>query len=220
MSRRRYFTPLPTPSQSSEEISMGRIVLVAVVLTVFYSVLAGRLWLLQIVRGDDYRDKALLNRSQRVQTTAPRGIIVDRKGQPLVTNATQFAVYLHPDEVFSLAALLKIVDPPKIETPEKVEKIKSLKPKKPRLPTPKEREATRKVQEYLDRVADLVEIPRSELNEKIRTRRGGKNDLIPIRENIDRRLMARLYERQDDLPGISVQVIPIQSPPRYFLSRG
>ena len=214
MSRRRYFTPLPTPSQPSEEISMGRIVLVAVVLTVFYSVLAGRLWLLQIVRGDDYRDKALLNRSQRVQTTAPRGIIVDRKGQPLVTNATQFAVYLHPDEVFSLTALLKIVDPPKAETSEKVERIKSLKPKKPRLPTPKEREATRKVQEYLDRVADLVEIPRPELNEKMRTKRGGKNVLIPIRENIDRRLMARLYERQDDLPGISVQVIPIRSYPR------
>ncbi|WP_395142015.1 penicillin-binding protein 2 [Armatimonas sp.] len=208
MSRRHYFTPLPTPTQPSEEISMGRILLVAVILTVFYSVLAGRLWLLQIVRGDDYRDKALLNRSQRVQTTAPRGIILDRKGQPLVTNATQFAVYLHPDEVFSLAALLKIVDP------EKIDKTKPLKPKKPRLPTPKEREAIRKVQEYLDRVADLVEIPRLELNEKIRTKRGGKNDLIPIRENIDRRLMARLYERQDDLPGISVQIIPIRSYPR------
>lgn len=210
MSRRRYFTPLPAPALPTEEISLVRIVLAGGVIALLFALLAGRLWLLQIVRGDEYRDKALLNRSRKVQTSAPRGIIVDSKGQILVTNSTQFAVYLHPEEVFSLTALLKIVDPVK---PDKDDGKKPTKLKKIQKPTPKEKEATRRVQGYLDRVADLVDVPRLELDDTIRRKRGGTNDPIPIRENIDRRLMARLYERQDDLPGISVEIVPIRSYP-------
>lgn len=68
-------------------------------LIIFGGLLFGRLFWLQIVKGDYYSSKALDNsvRVQRIE--ANRGIIYDRTGRPLVRNAANFILYLVPSEL-------------------------------------------------------------------------------------------------------------------------
>src|SRR5512139_3128248 len=55
-----------------------------------------RLWDLQVVRGSEYRNRAANNRLREEALPAPRGIIYDRNGQPLVVNAPNFEVQIIP----------------------------------------------------------------------------------------------------------------------------
>jgi penicillin-binding protein 2 len=55
-----------------------------------------RLWDLQIVHGAEFRNRAVNNRLREDSISAPRGIIYDRTGQPLVVNAPNFAVQIVP----------------------------------------------------------------------------------------------------------------------------
>ncbi len=55
-----------------------------------------RLWDLQIVRGAEYRNQAATNRLREEALSAPRGIIYDRTGRPLVVNAPDFEVQIVP----------------------------------------------------------------------------------------------------------------------------
>jgi penicillin-binding protein 2 len=55
-----------------------------------------RLWDLQIVRGAEYTNRAVNNRLREEAIDAPRGIIYDRHGQPLVVNAPNFEVQIIP----------------------------------------------------------------------------------------------------------------------------
>jgi penicillin-binding protein 2 len=55
-----------------------------------------RLWDLQIVRGAEYSNRAVNNRLRAEALAAPRGIIYDRTGQPLVVNAPNFEVQIIP----------------------------------------------------------------------------------------------------------------------------
>lgn len=53
-----------------------------------------RLWYLQILRGDYFREQSENNRLSTVYVPAPRGIIFDRKGKPLVANRPAFNIEL------------------------------------------------------------------------------------------------------------------------------
>ena len=237
MSRHRYFTPPQTQPRAAEDISIVRIIGMGGVLLSLFSVLVGRLWLLQMVRGEEHRDKALSNRSRAVRTTAPRGVIKDSKGRTLVDNTTKRVVFLHPDEVGGVERLLRIVDPARLIPPPKEKPAGSKKPLASPAPTPapvpltkaealreldkkrspkklaKLQEQDKQASAYLDLLAKRIEVPREELEKTIRGKISGANDPIPIREGIDQALMARIYELQDNLPGVSVEVVPMRSYP-------
>lgn len=55
-----------------------------------------RLWDVQIVRGEDYRTRADNNRLRLESVAAPRGIIYDRTGEPMVRNAPNFQIQIIP----------------------------------------------------------------------------------------------------------------------------
>ncbi len=55
-----------------------------------------RLWDLQIVHGAEYRNRATNNRLREDTIDAPRGVIYDRTGKPLVYNAPNFEVQIIP----------------------------------------------------------------------------------------------------------------------------
>ncbi len=59
-------------------------------------VLAGRMWYLQIVRGDDFARLADGNRLRRIQITPSRGIIYDRSGVELIRSRPAFSVSIVP----------------------------------------------------------------------------------------------------------------------------
>ena len=70
-----------------------------------------RLWQLQIIQGTDLRKASEGNRLRIIDLYAPRGIIYDRNGIPLVKNVPSFSVSLtpgmaNPADITRIAALL------------------------------------------------------------------------------------------------------------------
>ncbi len=96
-----------------------RIIVFAIVLLAVFFLYLGRLFALQIIRGPDLLAQAEDNRTQTINTAAPRGVIYDRLGNVLARNIASYNVVLTaadlPDdeaeiqEVFrSLSTLLAI----------------------------------------------------------------------------------------------------------------
>ncbi len=79
--------------------SARRFVGLGMVIAVLFASLAARLYDLQITNGAHYRELAEQNRVVRLPVAAERGIILDRNGRALVTNAPGFAVSVLPVDV-------------------------------------------------------------------------------------------------------------------------
>jgi penicillin-binding protein 2 len=99
--------------------SAERVLLAAYVIATLFLVLVIRLWQLQILQGKEFRKLSEENRLRIIKVAAPRGIIFDRNGTPLVRNTPYFSVSLNPQnfddtDVKALAALLR-VDPAQLE---------------------------------------------------------------------------------------------------------
>jgi penicillin-binding protein 2 len=63
---------------------------------VLFAVLFLRLWLLQVLDGEQYLAEAKNNRTRSFRTSAPRGEILDRNGNLLVANRTSLALQVNP----------------------------------------------------------------------------------------------------------------------------
>jgi penicillin-binding protein 2 len=63
-----------------------------------FSVITVRLWYLQILMGDFFREKSENNRLQTVYVQPPRGLIKDRKGNTIVTNRASFNIEFTVEE--------------------------------------------------------------------------------------------------------------------------
>lgn len=90
-----------------------RIDIAMAVIIVCAALLLTRLWYLQIYRGDEYAKLSEINRIRIQEIAAPRGNILDRTGQPIITNRPRFNVIWNredapnPDEVIKdLAKIL------------------------------------------------------------------------------------------------------------------
>jgi penicillin-binding protein 2 len=97
------------------KIEFGFFVIIAVFL-----IICLRLVQLQVFEGDKYRKLSEGNRLKIVSTPAPRGIIYDRNGVPLVKNIPLYSVYMLYDpaksaDLAELAALVKM-DRQELET--------------------------------------------------------------------------------------------------------
>src|SRR6266496_5555794 len=63
------------------------------------SVLAVRLYLLQVVRGQHYGDLAENQRRRRLPIPAPRGVIFDRNGHPIVDSRPIYNIILSREDL-------------------------------------------------------------------------------------------------------------------------
>jgi penicillin-binding protein 2 len=99
-----------------------RMLLSAYVLVILFLVLFIRLWQLQILQGSEFRRISESNRLRVIGIPAPRGIIYDRNGIPLVKNTPYFCASLIPGEFSdrNIAALSKLLDMPEEELSEKL----------------------------------------------------------------------------------------------------
>jgi len=75
-----------------KKIQLGSFIIAGI-----FAVLCLRLMQLQVLEGDKYRKLSEGNRLKIVSTPAPRGIIVDRNGVPLVNNIPMYSVYIMYD---------------------------------------------------------------------------------------------------------------------------
>ncbi len=84
-----------------------RILVAGLVIFCFMMIIFGRLWFLQIYKGDEYRDRADNNRVRMREIAAPRGNILDTKGREMVTNRPSFNVVLVREDSNDVDELLK-----------------------------------------------------------------------------------------------------------------
>lgn len=85
----------------------------AYIVVFFFLILLIRLFQIQLLKGNEYLKLSESNRLRVINISAPRGIIFDRNGIPLVKNSPFFCVSIIPgefskDKVNSLAELLNI----------------------------------------------------------------------------------------------------------------
>ena len=110
----------------------GRLLAVQIVVVLLLTILGVRLYLLQVVRGSYYAELAQNQRIRLLPITAPRGIIFDRNGHPLVDSRPIYNVILSREDVKGkdLASLVKplseglAIDPDILR--DRFEEIKSL----------------------------------------------------------------------------------------------
>ncbi|MDR7418675.1 MAG: penicillin-binding protein 2 [Armatimonadota bacterium] len=88
-----------------------RVAHLAVAVGLLFVLLAGRLWSLQAIQGPYYRDLSEQNRIRDFVVPAPRGVIYDRRGQPLISNRAAFTVSVLPMEVRQPARLADALAP-------------------------------------------------------------------------------------------------------------
>jgi penicillin-binding protein 2 len=97
-----------------------RVAILGVVALAVFGVLFLRLWALQVLSGSQYLKTAENNQLRTVRVAAPRGVILDRNGRPIVTNVAGTAVQISPADLpkkwkaqlAELRALSKILDVP------------------------------------------------------------------------------------------------------------
>ncbi|HEU0128877.1 MAG TPA: penicillin-binding protein 2, partial [Pseudonocardiaceae bacterium] len=74
-----------------------RLVVVQVMLLALFGTLFARLWYLQVVGAETYQAAAQDNAVRGIEITAPRGLIVDAMGRPLVANRLSWVVTVDKD---------------------------------------------------------------------------------------------------------------------------
>ncbi len=84
-----------------------RVVFAGLVMLFFAAIIVGRLWFLQIHKGEEYRDRADNNRVRMREVAAPRGSIKDKMGREMVTNRPSFNVVLVREDSNDVDELLK-----------------------------------------------------------------------------------------------------------------
>ncbi len=81
-------------------LGTGRALIFATILVVSFFVLLWRLFDLTIIRGHEFRGLADTNRTREIIRHAPRGLLLDRTGKPLVTNIPEnrhAGTFIEPD---------------------------------------------------------------------------------------------------------------------------
>jgi penicillin-binding protein 2 len=66
---------------------------------ILFGILFFRLWTLQVLNGERYLAEANNNRTREYRVSAPRGMILDREGEPLVENRTSLALQIDPTKL-------------------------------------------------------------------------------------------------------------------------
>jgi penicillin-binding protein 2 len=84
-----------------------RMVAVAAVIAFTFAAMVTRLWFLQVLAAEEYRDRATGNYVRLIPIPAPRGRILDRNGQPLVDNRPAVVITVDRQKVTNEEALLR-----------------------------------------------------------------------------------------------------------------
>src|SRR5512143_692948 len=85
-------------NMSSENKSSNRILIMGYLLIAGFAIILIRLWQLQVLQGSAFRTISESNRMRVIGVPAPRGIIFDRNGIPLVKNVPYFCASVIPAE--------------------------------------------------------------------------------------------------------------------------
>lgn len=129
--RRRWRSQQRPGAPSAQATSARKFALLRLAIVLLFALLALQLARLQLLNGEEYRQRAESNRLREVDILPPRGLIYDRQGVPLVRNDVAFAAVVTPadlprpaDEAY--AELERILGVPKEEIARLVEEQRRL----------------------------------------------------------------------------------------------
>ncbi|PYM19530.1 MAG: penicillin-binding protein 2 [Candidatus Rokuibacteriota bacterium] len=91
--------PRRLPPSDRRDAGQKRVVAIAAAVMVAFLVIVGQLWYLQVLEGGRFLDASDKNRTRVRPIAAPRGILFDRHGAPLVDNRPAFTLSLIPREL-------------------------------------------------------------------------------------------------------------------------
>jgi penicillin-binding protein 2 len=86
----------PSAPGTAQKDFKPRLLWATAALLISFFLLLGRLFYLQILRGDDYREKAEENFVKEIRTPADRGRFLDRNGLVLVDSRPSYDITLTP----------------------------------------------------------------------------------------------------------------------------
>lgn len=89
---------LSSPPMLTDKKISDKTRVISFIILILFSVLLLRLWQLQILQGTEFRKISESNRLRIIGVPAPRGIIFDRNGIPLVKNTPYFCASVIPEE--------------------------------------------------------------------------------------------------------------------------
>jgi penicillin-binding protein 2 len=98
--------PLANPNQEDRELTR-RLKLMALLCSLAFLILLGRLWYLQVIQGEHYFRKSADNFVKDLEIPALRGQIRDRNGKVLADNRAAYNVYVTP-RFLTVDALAKL----------------------------------------------------------------------------------------------------------------
>ena len=102
----RGFDPRLRPMPGRRDPGQRRIIAIAAVVTLGLLAIIGQLWYLQVLEGGRFLDASDKNRFRVRPIAAPRGILFDRNGVPLVDNRPAFTLSIIPRELDNRDAVL------------------------------------------------------------------------------------------------------------------
>ena len=108
--------------------SSEKILSVVYLIAGLFFILVIKLWQLQLLQGDEYRRLSEENRLRIVRVAAPRGIIYDRNGIPLVKNSPYYSVSINPQTLgrIDMTALSTLLNMDKGTLAERISHNRSL----------------------------------------------------------------------------------------------
>jgi len=88
-----------------------RVARLGLIILLVFALIEGRLWSMQAIDGGRYLELSEQNRLRDYKVPAPRGVIYDRRGHPMVTNRPAFTVGVLPMEVSNPQGLATLLAP-------------------------------------------------------------------------------------------------------------
>ena len=95
--------------KTSNETSIRRYITLNVIVLIVFSILIIKFFQLQVVRHNQYKEKANINSVRAESLHAPRGSILDRNGKIIVDNAPTYVLIAQPNIVGNIDSMLSII---------------------------------------------------------------------------------------------------------------
>jgi penicillin-binding protein 2 len=167
-----------------------RLVVVQVMVVSLFVTLLARLWYIQVVGGDTYHAAAEQNTLRDVAIPAPRGLIVDAEGRPLVANRTSWVVTVDRDVLDALrphrrrAVVGRLAATLGLSRPELMRRTK---------------------------ICGEAGAARAPL-----CWNGSPYEPVPVAEDVSEALAATILERSEDYPGVTAEARKVRTYPAPF----
>src|SRR5688500_17923360 len=87
----------------------ARLTVLQFLITVVFSILTVSFWVLQVVQHAKYKEMAENNHQRTLALRAPRGIVMDRHGEPLVLNRQSYSISIVREHTKDINRTIKML---------------------------------------------------------------------------------------------------------------